>query len=85
MIDCNNCAVKLLRYLEVQELNEFCEHANSCPCRRESLAPEEASSQLLRYSCPLYSATAAFRKRISMVRELHHAREREKISAASSH
>ena len=67
MIDCNDCAVKLLRYREVQELDEFCEHANSYPCCRESLAPEEALLQLLRRSRPLYLAPAAFRKRIAAI------------------
>jgi anti-sigma factor RsiW len=66
---CNNCAIKILHYLnsdlEGEELCEFCNHVDSCARCRAHLEAEEALSKLFDRTRQLYPASAALRARVA--------------------
>jgi anti-sigma factor (TIGR02949 family) len=75
MSSCLEYSVKTLRYLDNdlkgQELEDFLAHVNTCADCRARLDSEQALSQLLKRSRPLYSAPAALRARVSAATARH--------------
>src|SRR5215813_2307239 len=75
MSSCLEYSVKTLRYLDNdlkgQELEDFLAHVNTCADCRARLDSEQALSQLLKRSRPLYSAPAVLRARVSAATARH--------------
>lgn len=69
MNPCDEYSVMTLRYLDNdlkgQELADFCSHVEACADCRACLEAEEALSQTLRQSRPLFSAPADLRDRVA--------------------
>jgi anti-sigma factor (TIGR02949 family) len=69
MNPCHEYRDKILRYLDddlqAHELNDFRNHLKDCPDSRASLEAEQALSNLLHRSRPLYPAPVALRFRVS--------------------
>lgn len=69
MNPCNGYDLEILLYLDNrlkgQELQDFRAHLSACDTCAARLEDEQALSQLLRQSRPLYSAPAALRARVS--------------------
>src|SRR5229473_2112743 len=75
MSPCDAYSVKTLRYLDNElrgsELDDFCTHLEVCANCRASVEAEQALSDLLRRSRPLYSAPAELRARVAATVEQH--------------
>jgi anti-sigma factor (TIGR02949 family) len=69
MSSCDEYRVEILRYLDCdlrgQELDDFCNHLETCAECRANVEAEQALSHLLHRSRPLYSAPPALRSRVS--------------------
>lgn len=80
MDSCSDYSLDILRYLDNQlsgaELNSFLDHLKICHKCTVQMEEEQALSQLLRRSRPLYAAPLAFRARISEVLNQPPARRR---------
>ena len=88
MTHCDQCGPKVLRYLDndlsSKELDDFRTHIESCADCRADLQAEQALSQLLYRTRPLYRAPLAFRLRLC-VTLLEHCPFWRKLKAFREH
>jgi mycothiol system anti-sigma-R factor len=88
MNPCHEYRDKILRYLDddlqAYELNDFRNHLKACPDSRASLEAEQALSNLLHRSRPLYPAPVALRSRVSAAVMRHHEPDRDKPNKVDS-
>jgi anti-sigma factor (TIGR02949 family) len=79
---CHEYRDKILRYLDddlqAQELNDFRNHLKACADCWASLEAEQALSNLLHRSQPLYPVPVALRSRVSAVFMRQHKHDRDK-------
>jgi mycothiol system anti-sigma-R factor len=77
MSSCDEFSLKVLRYLDdrlqEQELDDFRAHLEVCSNCRANVEAEQALSQLLQRSRPLYSAPPTLRARVAAEVERHNA------------
>jgi anti-sigma factor (TIGR02949 family) len=85
---CDEYRVKILRYLDddlqAHELNDFRNHLKACADCRASLEAEQALSNLLHRSRPLYPVPVALRSRVSAVFMRQHEPDRDKPNNVDS-
>ena len=88
MNHCDEYSVKILRYLDNDlqgyELDDFRNHLKACADCRASLEAEQALSNLLHRTRPLYPAPLALRSRLSAAVMQPHEPDRDRTNNVDS-